>query len=379
MYDVTVILPCLNEEESVGICVEKCLDVFKKNNINGEVLVVDNGSTDDSAKIANEKGARVVEQPIKGYGAAYLKGLDEAKGKYGVMADADDTYDFYDMPKLIVELDAGADMAIASRFMGKMQKGAMSFSHRYIGNPILTTMLNLFFRSTMSDCHSGFRAFRLDVIRGLGLQTTGMEFASEMIVAALREKINIKEIPTVYRARIGESKLNGIVDAWRHIRFLLLFSPDWLFLLPGTFLFVVGLVGLLLSGFGKLVFAGHVFDVHAMICFAFFILTGFQIINLGLYAKKYALTNNFIKSDRMMAAFEKLFKLESGLILGGASLFAGFIGMVIVLSRWISAGMGPLNEVMACLLSLLLFVCGIQVLFSAFFLSLLNIKRRTDV
>lgn len=378
MVEVTVILPCLNEEDSVGICVEKCLDVFNKNNINGEVLVVDNGSTDNSAKIANEKGARVVEQPLKGYGAAYLKGLDEARGKYGVMADADDTYDFYDIPKLIKLLDEGSDMAIASRFMGKMQKGAMSFSHRYIGNPILTTMLNVFFRSKMSDCHSGFRAFKLDVIRGLGLQTTGMEFASEMIVAALREKIKIKEIPTVYRARIGESKLNGIVDAWRHIRFLLLFSPDWLFLLPGTLFFVVGLVGLLLSGFGKLVFAGHVFDVHAMICFAFFILTGFQIINLGLYAKKYALTNNFIKSDRMMTAFEKLFKLESGLIIGGASLLAGFVGMVIVVSRWISAGMGPLNEVMACLLSLLLFVCGIQVLFSAFFLSLLNIKRRTD-
>lgn len=376
MIDVTVILPCLNEEESIGICVEKCLDVFKKNKINGEVLVVDNGSTDDSAKIANEKGARVVEQAIRGYGAAYLKGLDEAKGKYGVMADADDTYDFYDIPDLLNELRAGADMAIASRFMGKMHKDAMSFSHRYIGNPILTTMLNVFFGSKMSDCHSGFRAFKLNIVRALGLQTTGMEFASEMIVVALREKIKIKEIPTVYRPRIGESKLNGVVDAWRHIRFLLLFSPDWLFMIPGLVFFVLGFIGLILSGLGKLVFAGHVFDVHAMICFTFIALLGFQIINIGLFAKKYALANGFIKKDWVMHLFEKFFKLESGLLIGGAGLVTGAVGVLVIFARWISSGMGELNEVMACLLSLFVLVAGVQVLFSAFFLSLLNIKRR---
>lgn len=372
---VSVILPCLNEEESIAICIDKCLEVFKQQNISAEIIVVDNGSTDGSADIARSKGVRVVEQNIRGYGAAYLKGIDEACGDYIVMGDADDSYDFFEIPLLLERLDTDSEFVIGSRFLGKMTKGAMSFSHKYIGNPILTTMLNLYFKARISDAHSGFRAIKRSVFDRLNLKTTGMEFASEMIVAALREKVKIVEVPITYHPRIGTSKLNSMVDAWRHIRFMLLFSPDWLFLVPGYFLFFGGFVAMLFAGWGKLVFMGHSFDIHAMIFFSFFALLGFQIISMGIFAKTYGLVEGLIKKDSMVSMMWKYFDLEKGLFLGALVFLAGLLGFGYILIQWLRVGFGPLNQIKLAIVVLTFMFCGIQTIFSSFLLSLLGLQH----
>lgn len=374
--EVSIIIPCLNEEETIGICVQKCMQVFRTQNLAGEVIVVDNGSADNSKTIAANSGAKVVSQPLKGYGAAYLKGFEVAQGRFLAMGDADDTYDFRDIPVLIKGLREGYDLVIGSRFRGKILKGAMSFSHRYIGNPILTAILNIFFSSRISDAHSGFRAITRDAFNRLNLKTTGMEFASEMIVASLRERLRIKEVPITYYPRKGESKLLPLSDAWRHTRFMLLFSPNWLFIIPGLGLFVLGFLALLFSGWGKLVFLGHRFDIHSMIFFAFFSLLGFQIINLGLFAKTYSFLEGFEKQDALLKKFYKKFNLERGIILGGITFLLGFLGSFYIVIKWIHSGFGPLNEARFCLLGLFLMVVGIQTIFSSFFLSLLGLPKR---
>jgi len=376
--DVTVVLPCLNEEESVGLCVKKCFDVFEKSGIKGEVVVVDNNCTDRTAEIAKAGGARVVSQTIAGYGAAYIKGLSEASGTYLVMADADDTYDFYDIPRMIFELERGAEMVLASRFMGKMADGAMSFSHRYIGNPILTGMLNVCFGAHLSDCHTGFRAFPKSVFVRFDLRTTGMEFASEMIVAALREKTRIVEIPTTYRPRIGESKLNGIVDAWRHVRFMLMFSPDWLFVFPGSLLFFGGLLCAFLSGFRMLTIAGHRFDLHGMIAFSFAALLGSQVLTLGVLAKNYGITQGFVKKDAVIDRALSLFNLERGLAIGALVAFVGFSLFGYVIWLWAENGFGTLGKERMLIVAGLLICFGVHAMFSSFFLSMLGIRRIDD-
>jgi hypothetical protein len=280
------------------------------------------------------------------------------------------------MPALIKALDEGYDMAIGSRFKGKMAKGAMSFSHRYIGNPILTTILNLFFKSHISDAHSGFRAIKRVVLIGLGLRTTGMEFASEMIVAALREKIKIKELPITYHPRIGESKLNPFPDAWRHIRFMLLFSPTWLFVVPGLILFLGGFICLVLTALGQLVFLGHAFDLHAMILFIFCALLGFQIVNLGLFAKTFSWLEAFVKKDKILDKFYGKLNLEKGIVVGFCVFMVGFLPSLRILINWIASGFGPLNDTKIALIGLFLMVIGIQVVFSSFFLSLLGMPRK---
>ncbi|MBN1603764.1 MAG: glycosyltransferase family 2 protein [Chitinispirillaceae bacterium] len=373
---ITVILPCYNEENTIGICIDKALKTLRGNNLSGEVLVVNNCSTDQSAAIAAASGARVVNQPIRGYGAAYIKGIAEAKGDYLVMGDADNTYDFEEMPALINELERGSDMVIGSRFMGKMEKRAMSFTHRYIGNPILTTMLNLLFGTRLSDCHSGFRAIRADIVKQLELNTTGMEFASEMIAVAIRQKIKIKEIPITYYPREGESKLNPLIDAWRHVRFLLVYSPDWLYLFPGMLLFFGGIAAMLLSAQGRLVFAGHRFDIHAMVFFTFSSILGYQILNIGIFAKKYALITGFIRQDMFIDFLEKILDLERTIITGLCLFTAGMGGTAWIAVQWLRSGMGALDEIAFCLGCLLALFIGIELIFSSFFLSLLQVPRR---
>ncbi len=373
---VSVLLPCYNEEETIGICIAKALEVLSKNSIAGEVIVVDNGSTDRSAHVAREAGARVVKQDVKGYGAAYLKGFEAARGNILIMGDADNTYDFLEMPKLIDELQKGSDLVLGSRFMGEIKKGAMSFSHRYIGNPILTTMLNVFFGSALSDCHSGFRALRKETAARLNLHTTGMEFASEMIAVALREKLAIREVPITYYPRQGSSKLESFSDAWRHIRFLLLYSPDWLYFFPGVVLFLGGVAALVLSGQGKLTVIGHRFDVHAMIFFTLFSILGFQILNIGVFAKKYARDAGFIRDDIFMDLLEKALTLERVIGIAFVLFVAGAAGALLILIQWLASGMGSLNEVTICLVCLLLMAISVQLVFTFFFLSLLMIPRK---
>lgn len=376
--EVSLVIPCLNEQNTIGSCIEKAKKSFSSNDINGEIIVVDNGSTDNSINIAEGLEARVVFQPIRGYGAAYLKGIDEASGEFIVMGDGDDTYDFSSVPDLVKELKKGYDFVLGSRFKGKIKKGAMSFSHRYIGNPILTGMLNLFYKANLSDTHSGFRTIKRDSLINLGLQTTGMEFASEMIVSALRQGLKIKEIPIVYYPRKGESKLHSFSDAWRHMRFMLLFSPDWLFLIPGGVLFFGGFFSLLLSGWGNLRLWGHRFDIHAMIFFTFFSLLGYQIIHLGLFAKQYSLSQGFEKDRGPLSRFCDEFRLEKGIIWGILAFGLGLILGLYIVFKWVSQGFGPLNEVKLGLVGILFMFLGVQTVFSSFFLSLLNISNRNN-
>jgi len=373
---VSVILPCLNEEQSIGICIEKIKDTFSKNDISGEIIVVDNGSTDKSEEISLGLGAKVVHQPVKGYGAAYLKGLETAQNEYIFMGDADDTYDFYDIPLLLKELEDGSDMVMGSRFKGKILKGAMSFSHRYIGNPILSGFLNLFFNSKISDCHSGFRGIKKKILPELKLKTTGMEFASEMIVAALRAKIKITEVPIVYHPRKGESKLEGITDAWRHMRFLLLFSPNWLFLLPGLTLFTVSVILFALTSFGLFSLFGHTFDVHAMVFFAMFTILGFQVLTTGLFAKVYSAKEEFSSPSRIINIFSRNLNLEKMIFLGSLLFLAGFGGSVYIIAEWVKVNFtGHFIMIKHSLVCLVLLVLGLQIIFSAFFVSLLKIPK----
>jgi glycosyltransferase involved in cell wall biosynthesis len=373
---ISVIIPCLNEEETIKSCIEKAKEGIRNAGVEGEIIVVDNGSTDRSTEIAKASGARVVNQSVRGYGAAYLKGIKESKGSVLVMGDGDDTYDFREIPSLLKPLNDGADMVLGSRFKGKIAKGAMSFSHRYIGNPILTFILNIFFGSSVSDAHTGLRAITKEALNRLSLKTTGMEFASEMIVAALRAHLCIEEIPIIYSARQGESKLNSFSDAWRHIRFMLLYSPTWLYLIPGGILFVCGFIAFLLSGYGKLVFFHHTFDFHAMVFFVLFCLLGSQIIMMGLYARTFSIREGFEQPDILLETLTKLVTLERGIIAGTLLFAAGFAGSLYIVAKWIKVNfVGPFFEIKLCLFCLLFMMIGIQIVFSSFFLSLLKIPR----
>jgi glycosyltransferase involved in cell wall biosynthesis len=377
--EVSVIIPCLNEESTIASCIQKAQHSLSENAVSGEVIVVDNGSTDRSTDIARDCGARVVEQPIRGYGAAYRKGIEAARGEYIVMGDGDDTYDFSCLYDLVKLLKVGNDFAVGSRFRGTILPGAMSFSHRYIGNPFLTGILNLFFHARISDAHSGFRAITKQALARLNLQTTGMEFASEMIVAALRENLTIAETPIVYRSRQGASsasKLNSFPDAWRHLRFMLLFSPTWLYLVPGTALFIIGFVNLVLSGLGMLNLFNHVFDIHAMIFFVLFCIAGFQIVTIGLFARTYSISEGFEKQDRLLSALLRLYTLERGLACGAGAFVLGAGGSLYIIVKWLRVSMGGISEVKLCLFCLLFMVLGLQLLFSSFFLSLLSLPRK---
>jgi glycosyltransferase involved in cell wall biosynthesis len=371
---LSIVLPCLNEVETIGICVEKARRAIAELGRPGEVIVADNGSTDGSRELAAKLGARVVEQPVKGYGAAYLKGLEAAQGDQIVMGDSDDTYDFLDLARLIRELDAGADMVIGSRFRGTILPGAMSFSHRYIGNPILSGILNLFFGARISDCHSGFRAFTRDAVRRLHLSTLGMEFASEMIVSALRNKLRIVEVPITYHPRKGESKLESLSDAWRHMRFMLLFSPNWLFLLPGLVLFGGGLTLFLNTAMGWLRLFGHVFDIHAMIFFAMFTLAGFQVLATGLFAKAFAVREGFTTPSRLLEGFFRIFDLERALFWGSLLFAGGFAGSAYIVGLWVKIHfVGYFLMPKQSLFCVVMMIMGLQTIFSAFFISLLRL------
>ena len=374
--EVSVVMPCLNEELTIGKCIEKCKRAFDEMKITGEIIVSDNGSTDRSVEIASSLGARVVYQPKKGYGNAYMKGIEAASGKYIVMGDSDDTYDFFEIENFIQFLREGFDFVIGSRFKGKILANAMPWPNRYIGNPILSGMLRLFFHTKISDAHCGMRSFTKEAYKKMNLKTTGMEFASEMVVNALRAKLKIKEIPITYHPRLGESKLNAFKDAWRHIRFMLLYSPTYLYLVPGMFLMGLGLVIQIGIWLGIIKIFGHTFDTHSMVFGSFLIILGFQILNLGFYAKTYAFTEGFEETNRALNALYKYFRLEQGLLIGSCLFMLGFIFGIFILIKWARNQFGPLAEMKLALLSLTLAVIGVQIIFSSFFLSMLGIEKR---
>ncbi len=370
---VSVVIPCLNEAENIERCVTAALGALQQMGVQGEVVVADNDSEDDSARLAEEAGARVVVERRRGYGSAYLAGFAASTGRYIVMADADLTYDFNDIPRFVAALEEGAEMVIGDR-MDNIQPGAMPWLHRYVGNPILTGLLNLFFRTGIKDAHCGMRALRRDVLPRLDLRTTGMEFASEMVIRASKEKLRIAEFPIEYHPRGGESKLSSFRDGWRHLRFLLVHSPNHLFIIPGAALAGVGTLIVVLVGAG-LNFFGRNWGLHTLIGGSLLMIVGTQVLALGLCAHAYG-TYFMGEKDPWFDRMRSRFRLEHGLLLGGAFLLVGVAMAAVIVGTWISHGFGSLSDERLAVVAASLMIVGIQIFFSSFLLSILGLRRR---
>ncbi len=370
---VSVVIPCLNEEANVERCVREALAALASSHLDGEVIVVDNNSDDRSAELAAAAGARVVFERRRGYGSAYLAGFASARGDYIVMADADLTYDFGEIPNFVAKLNDGAQLVMGNR-MENIQPGAMPWLHRYIGNPVLTGLLNLFFRTGVRDAHCGMRALRRDVLDTLDLRTTGMEFASEMVIRAAKQHLAIAEVDIEYHPRGGESKLSRFRDGWRHLRFLLVHSPTYLFILPGAVLAVVGTL-VSITVLANIDILGRSWNLHALIGGALLTIIGTQVLALGLCAHAYG-TYFMGEEDAWFDKMRARFRLEHGLALGGAITIAGFATALVVVIKWIEHGFGALGLNNVAVLAFELLIVGLQIFFSSFLLSILGLRRR---
>jgi glycosyltransferase involved in cell wall biosynthesis len=379
--ELSVVLPCLNEAETLAVCVDKALAALRENGIAGEVVVADNGSTDGSQAIAVEHGARVVPVPVRGYGAALNAGIQAARGKYVLMGDADDSYEFAHIPRFLAELRGGAELVMGNRFRGGIGPKAMPPLHRYLGNPVLSLLGRVLFRAPIGDFHCGMRAFSKDAYERLELRTTGMEFASEMVVKASLLGQTMTEVPTTLK-KDGRSRpphLKTWRDGWRHLRFLLMYSPRWLFLFPGLALMLLGL-GLMTWLLPAERPLGHVnLGVDTLAYASAAVLLGFQLVFFGVAAKVFAITEGLLPED---PAFENWFRyitLETGLIVGVLLLLVGVGIAVSSVIGWSHAGYGPLPPVAMMRRTLPAMLClmlGTEVCFASFFLSLLGLKRR---
>ncbi len=374
---ISVVIPCLNEEEAVGRVVEQALEGIRRSGRPGEVVVVDNASTDRSAEVASAHGARIVTESRRGYGSAYLAGLVEARGEYIVMGDADETYPLQELGPFVDKLEAGDDLVIGSRFEGTIHGDAMPFLNRFVGNPILTGMLNLLFGVKVSDAHCGMRAIRKDALPALELHSTGMEFASEMVFKAYRRGLTVSEIPIDYYPRVGESKLNRFGDAWRHVRFMLLYSPSWLYLYPGAALLLLGVVGMLALATGPIDVFGRSWQIHTMLGFVALTLIGAQIIQLGVFARTYA-RERIGEHDPLLDKLGRRLKLEHGLIAGGLLVLLALVGLVAIGVEWAADGFGPLGRAYETALLATGLGLGIQIVFASFFLALLTMPLRRE-
>ena len=374
--DISVVMPCLDEAEGVGRCIEKASRALAEIGLSGEILVVDNGSSDGSAEVAAQAGARVVHERRRGYGSAYQRGFKEARGRYIVMGDADDTYDFTEIERFITPLRDGYDLVMGDRLKGTILPGAMPWSHRWIGNPILSGILRLFFRTRISDSHCGMRSFTREAVEKMDLRTTGMEFASEIVVKALRVGLKIHEIPIVYHPRVGESKLIGLRDAWRHFRFMLLFSPSYLFLLPGLLLMALGAALILALAGGPRELFGHVWDFHPLLFGSLLLILGYNLVVFDVVAKAFSMGVGLADPRQWLQRLMSYFSLEKGLILGGL-VFAGGLGIEIqIIYEWFRAGYPELMAVRGIAIGMTAMVLGIQTVFASFLVSLMQIQHR---
>jgi len=373
VIEISVVLPCLNEEATIADCVKKAQSALDAAGIEYEIIIADNGSTDRSIEVVGGLGVRVVTVEEKGYGAALRGGITAARGKYIIMGDADDTYDFREIGKFIGLLQQGYDLVMGSRFRGKIMPGAMTWSHRHIGNPILSRMLRRFFGGSISDAHCGLRAFTKEAYHLMDLHTTGMEFASEMVIHALKRGLRIAEVPITYYPRRGKSKLSSFRDAWRHIRFMLLYSPNNLYFVPGGILFVIGLFLVIRLMFGPIWLFGRIWGIHVMIYGSMMTLLGWQILTLGLCAKVYARQIGLEEENK---GFLSRFTLERALTLGGILALVGFGFAIYIFAKWIARGFGELAEVQTAVFSLTLLVIGVQTIFSAFLTGLFQVEYK---
>lgn len=374
--EVTVVMPCLNEAGSVAQCVLKARRALERAGLQGEVVVADNGSEDGSADLATAAGARVVHARARGYGAAYLAGIAAARGRYLVLGDADGSYDFDAVPDFVAALRSGQDIVLGSRFRGRILPGAMPWLHRYVGNPVLTGILSLFFGQPVSDAHCGLRAMTRQAYDRMRLRTSGMEFASEMVAMALRQGLKVGELPIVYAPRAGESKLKSFRDGWRHLRFMLLLSPTPLFLLPGLAALVLGLAGLAALLPGPLRVGGLSFDFHFMFVASALAILGVQLVVLGLAAKTFARAELDVRGDRWLKLLDRWFRLERGLLAGLGLVAAGLGINLKILVGWLGVGRGELFAVRPALVGLTLLVVGAEIVFGSFFISVLREEAR---
>jgi glycosyltransferase involved in cell wall biosynthesis len=382
--ELTVLMPCLNEAETVATCVTKAIGWLERNGVAGEVVVADNGSTDGSQTLAAAAGARVIDVPVKGYGAALRAGIAAARGRFVIMGDADDSYDFTALDPFVAELRDGADLVIGNRFRGGIETGAMPFLHRYLGNPVLSFVGRLFFRVPVTDFHCGLRGFRRDRILDLDLRSTGMEFASEMVVRAGLNDFDIREVPTVLRpdGRSRRPHLRTWSDGWRHLRFLLLYSPRWLFLVPGLVMLAVGLVVTAALVVGPAELGGVTLDLSALVYAAALTVIGTQAITFALFTKIYAVSKGFLPPDDRLDRLGARFRLERGLFLGFLVFVAGMIAAVLSFWRWREQGWGDLDPgeqlriVVPASLGLIL---GSWAVFASFFLSILGMDKKVDL
>jgi glycosyltransferase involved in cell wall biosynthesis len=380
--ELSIIMPCLNEAATVAICVRKAAGFLKRNDIYGEVLVADNGSTDRSQKLAEKEGARVVGVKERGYGSALMGGIEAAKGKYCIMGDADDSYDFEHLENFVEKLRQGYDLVMGNRFKGGIQPGAMQFKHRYLGNPVLSGIGRLFFKSPVNDFHCGLRGFSKEASKKMNLRTTGMEFASEMVVKATLLKMKICEVPTTLSkdGRSHPSHLRSWRDGWRHLRFLLLYSPDWLFLYPGFIFAVIGLVVLagLVSGPKK--FFGVELDIHTMLFSLVAVIIGVQAIFFAFFTKVFAANEGLLPAaDGLTGKIARSASLEKGLVLGGLLFFAGIVWTLRSFGFWESLAFGNINPVYGMRMVIPAAGClilGGQIILGSFFLSVLQLNRK---
>jgi len=372
MIEVSVVMPCLNEEETIASCINKANRAMLDNNIKGEIIVSDNGSTDKSVEIARISGARVVIQKEKGYGNAYKLGIAEAKGGFIIIGDSDDTYNFLEIMKFIRPLREGYQFVNGSRLKGKIHKGAMPLMHQYFGNPLLSFILNLFFKSGFSDAYCGMKAFTKEAYSRIQPRSPGMEFALELQVNASRHELKRTEVPIELHPRKGESKLRTFKDGWRSLRFMLLYCPNYLFLIPGFAIFFAGAIGTLLLLNGPVKILGHIYDFHAMIFFAMATLLGIQIVSLGFFAKSYALSEGFERKNSFFRSFYRYFNLEKGILAGLALILAGLTVSFMIMRNWVI--FGPLMQERRLLIAGVLVIMGVQIIFSSFLISLVGMK-----
>jgi glycosyltransferase involved in cell wall biosynthesis len=376
--EISVIIPCLNEEDAVGSVIDQAFEGIRQSGRLGEVIVVDNGSTDRSAELAAAHGAVVVSEPRRGYGSAYLAGLETARGEYLVMGDADDTYPLTELGRFVDRLERGDDLVIGSRFRGTIHGDAMPFLNRFVGNPVLTGMLNVLFGVKVSDAHCGMRAVRRGALPVLDLHSTGMEFASEMVFKAYRRGLTVSELPIDYYPRVGESKLNRFTDAWRHVRFMLLYSPSWLYLVPGFALLLLGVAGMVILAAGPIDVFGRTWQIHTMLAFVAMTLIGSQVIQLGVFARTYARVR-IGERDPFLERIGRRVTLERGLAAGGLLIAFSVTGLVLVAAEWASGGFGELGRAYETALLVTGLGLGIQMVFGGFFLALLTMPLRRDV
>jgi glycosyltransferase involved in cell wall biosynthesis len=371
--ELSIIMPCLNEAETLATCIGKARDYLERHKIAGEVLIADNGSSDGSQEIATNSGARVVPIPERGYGSALRGGIAAAKGQYIIMGDADDSYDFTNLSPFLEKLRQGYDLVMGNRFQGGIKPGAMPVLHKYLGNPVLTWLGRLFFGSPCGDFHCGLRGFSKRAIEQLNLRTTGMEFASEMVVKASLYGLKITEVPTTLSpdGRSRPPHLKTWRDGWRHLRFLLMYSPRWLFLYPG--------LALMFLGFVATIWFMTQPRVHTLLYSATALIIGFQIVSFAIFTKAFAISEGLLPEDRKLRRFLRYINLEVGLIIGVILFLLGMGGSLYALYIWNARLYGALDPAVTMRIvipSVTALALGIQVVFSSFFLSVLGLKRK---